>query len=34
MFNYIVIMGFSVYLIFFGIQLSYTSQSKNIPGNT
>jgi TRAP-type C4-dicarboxylate transport system permease small subunit len=32
MFNYVVIMGFSVYLIFFGIQLSYTSRIRTFQG--
>jgi TRAP-type C4-dicarboxylate transport system permease small subunit len=32
MFNYIVILGFSVYLIFFGIQLSYTSRERTFQG--
>ncbi len=32
MFNYIVIMGFSVYLIFFGIQLSYTTRERTFQG--
>jgi len=32
MFNYIVILGFSVYLIFFGIQLSYTSRIRTFQG--
>jgi TRAP-type C4-dicarboxylate transport system permease small subunit len=32
MFNYIVILGFSVYLIFFGMQLSYTSRVRTFQG--
>jgi TRAP-type C4-dicarboxylate transport system permease small subunit len=32
MFNYIVILGFSVYIIFFGIQLSYTSRERTFQG--
>ena len=32
MFNYIVILGFSVYLIFFGIQLSYTTRIRTFQG--
>ena len=32
MFNYIVIFGFSVYLIFFGMQLSYTSRVRTFQG--
>jgi TRAP-type C4-dicarboxylate transport system permease small subunit len=32
MFNYIVIMAFSVYLIFFGMQLSYTSRERTFQG--
>ncbi|MCJ7493170.1 MAG: TRAP transporter small permease [Deltaproteobacteria bacterium] len=32
MFNYVVIMGFSAYLIFFGIQLSYTSRERTFQG--
>ena len=31
-FNYIVIMGFSVYLILFGIQLSYTTRERTFQG--
>ena len=32
MFNYMVIMGFSVYLIFFGLWLSYTSRERTFQG--
>ena len=32
MFNYVVIMGFSLYLIFFGMQLSYTSRVRTFQG--
>jgi TRAP-type C4-dicarboxylate transport system permease small subunit len=32
MFNYIVILGFSVYLIFFGLQLSYTTRVRTFQG--
>jgi TRAP-type C4-dicarboxylate transport system permease small subunit len=32
MFNYIVILGFSLYVIFFGIQLSYTSRERTFQG--
>ncbi len=32
MFNYIVILAFSVYIIFFGIQLSYTSRERTFQG--
>ncbi len=32
MFNYIVIMGFSIYVIFFGMQLSYTSRARTFQG--
>ena len=32
MFNYIVILGFSIYLIFFGIFLSYTSRERTFQG--
>jgi len=32
MFNYIVILGFAVYLIFFGFQLSYTSRERTFQG--
>jgi len=32
MFNYIVILGFSVYLIFFGVFLSYTSRERTFQG--
>lgn len=32
MFNYIVIIGFSVYLIFFGMWLSYTSRERTFQG--
>ena len=32
MFNYIVILGFAAYLIFFGIQLSYTSRVRTFQG--
>jgi TRAP-type C4-dicarboxylate transport system permease small subunit len=32
MFNYIVILGFSIYVIFFGMQLSYTSRARTFQG--
>jgi TRAP-type transport system small permease protein len=32
MFNYIVIMGFSIYLIFFGVWLSYTTRERTFQG--
>jgi TRAP-type C4-dicarboxylate transport system permease small subunit len=32
MFNYIVIMAFSIYITFFGIQLSYTSRERTFQG--
>ena len=32
LFNYVVIMGFSLYVIFFGIQLSYTSRVRTFQG--
>ncbi len=31
-FNYVVIMGFSIYLIFFGIWLSYTTRERTFQG--